>query len=84
MHLIFWTAGVLSLSKLIFSSEIMLCLQSMLLVLKKRTSDLRIQVRAPRSLKNPRSKQGHAENTKGIEPNCHKDLLIRMTAVNVP
>ena len=54
--------------KIQFAPEITIGLGSVLLALKNRSSYLRIQARAPRSLKNPKSKQGCAENIEAMEP----------------
>jgi len=63
--------------KIQFAPEITIGLGSVLLALKNRSSYLRIQARAPRSLKNPKSKQGRAENIEAMEPNVTKGLLLR-------
>ena len=54
--------------KIQFAPEIITGLGSMLLALKNRSSHLRIQARAPRSLKIPRSKQGCVGIIEAMEP----------------
>lgn len=67
-----------------FAPEIILCLQSVLLVLKNRIGCLRIQARASRSLKSPRSKQGCVKNTKGIETIATKSYCLAIALAQRP
>lgn len=66
-----------------FTPEIILCPGSVLLTLKNRISCLRIQARAPRSLKLPRSKPAMWDYL-GCGANGHKLFLPRVITVNEP
>ena len=64
--------------EVIMLPEIITGLGNMFLALKNRSSHLRIQVRAPRSLKNPRSKQGRVGIIKAMKPIVKRILFMNV------